>query len=248
MARFILFFLLIFPVCGYAQTYQFPQSYVPKNLEEALFYLYFSWPEGKREVFRKKEEEKAVAEEHFFAGLDMRNNWGLWRNSRLAGYFKAEGIYHPDDMSAIMLRSFHRDLNGTDLKIAEQLLFHKLHWEYLDQQYSEGEKRVARNYYSIQETDTVEMSFFISAEASSKAQIGLSPPAEKQTAINRENESCKLTGIVLKKEQQGKTYKLFIKLTNICQLEEVLYGNEKLQTGSIMNFDLKFHNWKKKVN
>ena len=89
------------------------------------------------------------------------------------------------------------------------------------------------------------MSFFITGDAYGKTLIQLTPTAEKPDTNNLENPACKLKGVVLKKDHFDKTYKLFIKLTNVCQLEEVYYGHEKLQAGSIMNFDLNYHNWKK---
>ena len=244
MQRLLLFCLFFLPFLAPAQEPGFGGYYIPKNVDEAIFHLSFTWPEDRQMVFKYKPEDKAVAEQHFFAGLDMRNNWRLWTGSPLADYFKAQGIYHPDDMSAIVLRSFHRNLNRQEIDLEGQFRFYREYWEFLEYDYSESEKRVARNFNSIQLADTVEMSFFISGPTDGKTEILLTPPAEKPES-GWENPACKLKGVVLKKDQYGKTYKLYIKLTDICQLSEVYYGHEKLQAGSIMNFDLSFHNWKK---
>ena len=246
--RFALFLLFFLPFFGQAQNLvEFPGYYIPKNVDEALFHLSFTWSKDQQMAFKNKPEEKAVAEQYFFAGLDMRNNWRLWSGSRLADYFKANGVYHPDDMSTVILRSFHRNLNRKEIDLEGQLQYHREYWEFIDYQYTESEKRVARNFNSIQLADTVEMSFFISGEAYGKPQIQLTPPAEKPDSVSFENPGCKLKGVVLKKDHYDKTYKLFIKLTNVCQLEEVYYGHEKLQAGSIMNFDLNYHNWQKSL-
>ena len=246
--RFALFLLFFLPFFGQAQNIaEFPNHYIPKNVDEAIFHLSFTWSKDQQMAFKNKPEDKAVAEQHFFAGLDMRNNWRLWNNSRLAEYFKSEGVYHPDDMSAIILCSFHRNLNRKEIDLEGQLQYYREYWEFIDQQYTENEKGVARNFNNIQLADTVEMSFFITGEVQGKPFIQLTPSAEKTDVNNSENPTCKLKGVVLKKDHFDKTYKLYIKLTNICQLEEVYYGHEKLQAGSIMNFDLNYHNWKKSL-
>lgn len=59
----------------------------------------------------------------------MRNNWGLWSGSRLAKYFNEMGIFHPDDMSGIILTSFHRHLNGKDLQLDQQIKYYQEYWE-----------------------------------------------------------------------------------------------------------------------
>ncbi len=243
MARFALFSLFLIPFLSSAQEVDLRNFSGPKTLDEAVFHLAFTWSEEKQMAFKLKPEAKALAEQHFFAGLDIRNGWGLWTGSPLADYFKARGIYHPDDMSAIILRSFHRHLNREEIRLEEQLHYHREFWEFIEQQYTEKEKRVARNFNAILLGDTVEMSFFISGETNGKPLVQLTPLTENPEITSIENPDCKLKGVVLKKDHYGKTYKLFIKLTNVCQLEEVYYGHDKLQAGSIMNFDLNYHNW-----
>jgi hypothetical protein len=58
----------------------------------------------------------------------MRNNWGLWGGSRLAKHFNEMGIFHADDISAIIIMSFHCRLNGRDIGLEEQLEFYKSWW------------------------------------------------------------------------------------------------------------------------
>lgn len=49
---------------------------------------------------------------HFSLGLWIRNNWGLWRGSRLQSYFFDNGIRHPDDMSGLILDCYWQHLHG----------------------------------------------------------------------------------------------------------------------------------------
>jgi len=48
---------------------------------------------------------------HLSLGMWLRNNWGLWKGSRLADYFEQKGFKHPDDMSHTILVSFWWHLN-----------------------------------------------------------------------------------------------------------------------------------------
>ena len=57
-------------------------------------------------------EKVAATRLHHGLGMWIRNNWGLWRNSKLKRYFLDRGILHPDEMSSIILSSYHRYLNN----------------------------------------------------------------------------------------------------------------------------------------
>jgi hypothetical protein len=43
---------------------------------------------------------------HFGLGMWMRNNWGLWSESKLAKYFHERKLYHPDSISGIIIDSY----------------------------------------------------------------------------------------------------------------------------------------------
>lgn len=75
------------------------------------------------------DESKFLAETHFGLGMWMRNNWRLWRNSKLSRYFNGLGIYHTDDMSSIILQSFYRKLKGDALNLDKQVNYYKEYWE-----------------------------------------------------------------------------------------------------------------------
>jgi len=101
---------------------------VPGTIEECFAELEKLLDEEELEEF-KKAEESELALYHFGLGMWIRNNWGLWLDSPLAQYFKSIGVQHPDDMSAIILTSFHRHLNGKDLRLDEQVKYYQEYWE-----------------------------------------------------------------------------------------------------------------------
>jgi len=46
---------------------------------------------------------------------------GLWTKSDLRKFFEEKGIFHPDDMSGIILTSYHRRLNGKHIALSDQI-------------------------------------------------------------------------------------------------------------------------------
>lgn len=102
--------------------------YIPKNLNEC--YLEFDKILDKKRIEEIKNisEEEFTSNSHFGLGLFIRNNWALWKGSRLYIFFKQKGITHPDDMSGIILKSYYRNLNGIDINIDEQIKYYQEYW------------------------------------------------------------------------------------------------------------------------
>jgi hypothetical protein len=97
-----------------------PQAYVPKDLNECFAELQKVIAPGDLNEF-KNNDERQMTIHHFNYSIWMRNNWGLQQDSRLAKWFEEKGINHPDDMSAIVLISFHRYLNGKNIELEAQI-------------------------------------------------------------------------------------------------------------------------------
>ena len=83
---------------------------IPETLKEAVERL-----KGLKglKAFAAKGEDDAVGSTHHFLGMTIRNEWGLWAGSPLAqSLFATLKLWHADDMSALIIRCLHRDLNG----------------------------------------------------------------------------------------------------------------------------------------
>lgn len=93
---------------------------IPETLGECFAELNKLLSEEELEEFKGAKEDDLTGY-HFGLGAWIRNNWGLWHDSPLAQYFRGIGVDHPDDMSATILTSFHRHLNGRDIKLSDQL-------------------------------------------------------------------------------------------------------------------------------
>lgn len=103
--------------------------YIPKDLEDCFDQINSFWADSTRLKIKELTESEFSGRLHHSFGMWMRNNWQLWGGSRLSNYFNEKGIYHPDDMSGIILDSYYRNLNGLEINLEEQIKFYKDYWE-----------------------------------------------------------------------------------------------------------------------
>lgn len=103
---------------------------IPSNLFEALKTLDQLLTDEEKHSF-KEEDPKNIALYHHGVGRELRNAWGLWAGSVLAKHFNSIGIDHPDDMSGIILRSYHRRLNGYPIELEKQIQHYRNYWDNL---------------------------------------------------------------------------------------------------------------------
>jgi len=103
--------------------------YIPKNLEDCFNQINGFWSDSIKWQVKQWTEEEFAANAHFGFGMWMRNNWQLWGGSRLSKYFNDMGVFHPDDMSGIILDSYHRYLTGKDIKLDEQIKVYQDYWK-----------------------------------------------------------------------------------------------------------------------
>lgn len=102
--------------------------YIPMNLEDSFGELKKMLHPDLLKQIREGPEREMVGF-HMSLGLWMRNNWGLWAGSRLGKYFNGIGIFHPDDMSSIILDSFWRHLKSQPIKLEEQVAYYQRFWK-----------------------------------------------------------------------------------------------------------------------
>ena len=100
---------------------------IPENLKECYLELdniIDKTEDGKEylQMFLQLNEEKAIVNAHHNLGQWIRNNWELWTgDSNLCKWFNSNQIQHPDDMSSIILTSYHRHMNGKDIELEKQI-------------------------------------------------------------------------------------------------------------------------------
>ena len=103
--------------------------YIPADLNECIAQLDKMFDDSSKIKINAMTEDEFSARVHLNFGMWMRNNWGLWKGSKLSRFFHDKGIYHPDDMSGIIVDSYYRYLTGREIKFEEQIKFYHDYWE-----------------------------------------------------------------------------------------------------------------------
>lgn len=112
------------------------EVYIPKDLDDCFVELRRILPEKTVEQMKNGPEKDMVGYHHGL-GRWLRNNWGLWKGSRLSKWFNDKGIQHPDDMSGIILDSFWRHLNGQPIKLDEQIKHYQDYWKRVKEEHKQ---------------------------------------------------------------------------------------------------------------
>jgi hypothetical protein len=88
------------------------------------------------EWFRNSDEETIVSVTHSGFGMWIRNTWELWqKESVMYKYFNSKfGLWHADDMSAMIIKSYHRHINKKELNLTEQVDHHLKYWKDYEQE------------------------------------------------------------------------------------------------------------------
>lgn len=120
------------------------KAYIPRDLAECFQQIDAIWSDSIKNEIKELTENEFAAKTHFGFGRWIRNNWGLWGGSRLKKYFNEMGIYHPDDMSGIILDSYHRYLSGKEILLEEQLKYYQAYWEKAEAEAPKKKRRFKR--------------------------------------------------------------------------------------------------------
>ena len=72
------------------------------------------------------------------AGGKEDDNEEPWTGSELQKWFKERGIHHADDMSGIILTSFHRRFYRKEIELEEQIAKYQEYWDEVDPDVNKG--------------------------------------------------------------------------------------------------------------
>ncbi len=117
---------------------------IPNNLNDCFAVLteIFNESETDKNWFKSSSEDEAMGEAHHGIGRWIRNNWGLWsKDTELYNYFKNLGLWHADDMSGVILTSYHRFVNDKELALKEQIQYYLDYWKDYEQTNGPIEKK-----------------------------------------------------------------------------------------------------------
>ena len=97
----------------------------PKNLTECIQMLDKNLKTEDKDYIKILTEDEFFMESHFTIGMGIRNEWIRSGNPELVTFFLDQGVKHPDDMSAMILTSYHRHLLGKEIDFEGQISAHK---------------------------------------------------------------------------------------------------------------------------
>jgi hypothetical protein len=179
--------------------------YIPKDLEDCFVQINSFWNDSTKIKVKNWEEKEFAGKVHFGFGMWMRNNWRLWGGSRLSKYFNDLGVYHPDEMSGIILDSYHRHLNNKEIKLEEQIKYYQDYWE---NSKKEELSRKQEEFSEYKIGDTLEFNYnkgYVSKEQEGKY----------------DDDICIAKGIVT--ERNDKDFLIKVKIIETCDKKGIIY-------------------------
>lgn len=100
----------------------------PCTIDSTILTFFHTWEDSITYEF-KNFPDTLLATLNHQTGMWLRNSYGLWTRTCLVEHFWTMGIFHPDDISAILLTSYHRFLNGKELEVEKQIEMYKSFWK-----------------------------------------------------------------------------------------------------------------------
>ncbi len=162
MKHLLLFLLTQLSILTFAQEPRLLKpKYKPKNLEECLFKLDNMLTEADKDTIRSMQEDDFATSQHFSLGLYIRNNWGLWSKKELFHFFDSLGVTHPDDMSGLILVSYHRHLNNQEIDLEGQIKALNKSMKEYEQQIEDYHNEIKKHMETYGIGDTLVINFFL---------------------------------------------------------------------------------------
>jgi len=213
--------------------------YIPKDIEDCFKQINSFWADSTKQKMKNLTENEFSSRLHLGFGMWMRNNWQLWGGSRLSKYFNDKSVYHPDDMSGITLDSYHRNLNGQEIKFEEQLKYYQDYWE--KSKLSE-KKRKQKEFSEYIIGDTLLYKYhlgYVSSEQEKKFDDDICIAKSVVTELNNDKlfikvkliESCDRKGIIYYDNKNSKKF------------NEITKKWEKPKKREIKRMKVKQENW-----
>lgn len=144
----------------------FGQQKIPKELNLSFEYLNENWDSEEIEIFKNISENDSTTPRnyHFGIGMNLRNN--LLRHNEqsenLTKFFDSIGIHHYDDMSSIILTSYHRYLNKENIELQSQVDKYVEYWKPIIDCKKNQEIKAVEIYKRFKVGDTIKVKMPVS--------------------------------------------------------------------------------------
>ncbi|QGK74411.1 DUF6794 domain-containing protein [Flavobacterium sp. SLB02] len=209
---------------------------VPSSLDESLHYFEKNWTESAKNSFKSKPENEAVTELHMTVGMWIRNNWIRNGNESIVKECNTIGIYHPDDISSIILTSLHRKLNHKDLNLEKQAQHYIDYWKPIIENDEKSKTIAIENYKKYKVGDKINIYYPVyTHNGESMAVINEN---SKDWIYNAKND-LKITGIIKEKYFINSETNVFFKIEITEKSKEnIKVLMEDMKIGNTYNFQL----------
>ena len=108
-----------------ARQQKIGQHYIPADLIDAMKTLDGITPEDSKESYAAQTEDFVVERLFFSLGRWLAINWGFYDGSRFSIYLQQLGVDQPDGQKEMVMRAYHRHLNGKDLDVRDLVTRYK---------------------------------------------------------------------------------------------------------------------------
>jgi hypothetical protein len=212
------------------------QNYPPKDLNEAIEYFENSWNDSIKNEFINDSLKNA----HFTIGRWIRNNWIHGeRDSSLVIYFNKMGIYHPDDISSIILTSLYRKLTGKPIDLEAQVEEYKSYWKPIIECEEMVKKAALENYQRIKIGD--ELNIYMEVDTSDGEDWVVIRQCPNPEWIFDNKKDLKINGVVTEKYNINDTANVFIKVKILKMNRSKLNGMvDNKKPGDIEDFSMEY--------
>jgi len=214
------------------------QTQIPRNLNEALMYLNRVLSTKEKNTFKNKSENDATADLFYSTGLWMRNTW--LRGNRapdLIKYFNSIGIYNPEDMSAIILVSFHRQLNNKPLAVENQVKPYLAYWKSISECDAKANQIAKVNFHKFKTGEPIVILMYVDTVQNERNAVTFECPntdwrfdPKKDLLIN---------GTIIKKDFRNGENILFTIRINKMNYPNTTIFMDTIKIGSQKDFSLK---------
>ena len=224
-----LLFALLVCLTSYGQT-------KPEKIEESINYFEKNWTDDAKNIFKNKTESDAVTELHMTVGMWIRNSWIRKGNDSLANQFHKIGIYHPDDISTIILTSLHRKLNNKELKLKEQARHYIDYWKPIIEKDEKSKKNAFEIYNKHKIGDKINI--YYPVDSQNGESNALIYENNNEWVFNPKSD-LKISGIIKEKIFLGSETNIFFKI-EITEMsnEKTKVLMEEMKIGNTYNFHL----------
>lgn len=229
-----LIILLFFSITSYAGK-------PPKDIEEAVAYFEKRWSKKDKKKFSDKPEKRAVLDAHFGVGMWIRNEWIRGnRDTLLINHFNSLGIYHPDDMSSIILTSLHRKLNNKPLDIEGQVKYYIEYWRPINACEVKAKQEALAHYKRLNVNDSVEIHMYVNDGDNYRNAVNFSCPKTNNREFNPKKDLI-IMGIITEKYFINSETNVFFKVKILSlNIPETKIYMKSVKVNEVYDFQLKY--------